>query len=313
MTFTTAALIGGGASLLGGLLSAGAAGDAADAQSQAAQNATNAQLKIFNTQNQQQQPYRQAGYATLDQLLRGFGLGGASGGPTGGVGALTAPTRDQFTKTISNPVPASPGMLAGYGANSYPYGSRGTAGGSTSTFDQAGYDSALNAYNTQQAGADGGSGGAIPDGYFAHQFNADDLNSNLAPNYQFQLDQGLGAVKNLSNLQTGALSGNTLKGINDYAQNYAGNAYQQAYNNYTSNQSNIFNRLSTIAGLGSTANQQSAGLAGAISPGLSSSIQNVGNAQASGAVGQANAINGAANNALGWYTLSQLNNKGGNV
>jgi hypothetical protein len=101
-----------------------------------------------------------------------------------------------------------------------------------------------------------GNTGAAGYGSLTHTFNADDLKTNLAPNYQWQLEQGLGAATNAGN--AAGFSGNTLKGINDYAQGYAGNAYQQAFNNYTANQSNIYNRLSNVAGLGQTANQTTA-------------------------------------------------------
>lgn len=139
---------------------------------------------------------------------------------------------------------------------------------------------------------------------FTHSFNAQDLQSNLAPNYQFQLDQGIGATKNLANVSGGLLSGNTLKGINDYAQNFAGNAYQQAFNNYNAQQTNIYNRLSNLAGLGQTANQTTA----------QNGVQAVGNAgnyltsgaaaQAAGTVGMANAANNGISNYLGWNYLN---------
>lgn len=144
---------------------------------------------------------------------------------------------------------------------------------------------------------------------FTHSFTADDLKTNLAPNYQFQLDQGLGAVKNASNLQTGMLSGNTLKGINDYAQNYAGGAYQQAFNNYNAQQTNIFNRLSNIAGLGQTANQTTSQAGTAAAGQISNSLMSAGAAQAAGQVGSANALTGGANNAMGWYSLNNLMNR----
>jgi hypothetical protein len=146
---------------------------------------------------------------------------------------------------------------------------------------------------------------------FTHSFNANDLKTNLAPNYQFQLDQGLGAVKNAANLQTGMLSGNTLKGVNDYAQNFAGNAYQQAFNNYNAQQTNIFNRLSNIAGLGQTANQTSATAGTAAGQGIGNAQMAGGAAQAAGTIGSANALSGAANSALGWYSLPQIMNSGG--
>jgi hypothetical protein len=148
-----------------------------------------------------------------------------------------------------------------------------------------------------------GNTGAANYGSFNHQFNAADLNSNLAPNYQFQLQQGLGAATNAGNAS--GFSGNTLKGINDYAQGYAGNAYQQAYNNYTGNQTNIYNRLSNLAGLGQTSNQITANAG-------TQNTQNAGNfstsaaaAQAAGYVGAANSISNGVNNYAGWNYLNQ--------
>lgn len=146
---------------------------------------------------------------------------------------------------------------------------------------------------------------------FQHQFDANDLKTNLAPNYQFQLDQGLGAVKNAGNMQSGLISGNTLKGINDYAQNFAGNAYQQAFNNYNAQQSNIFNRLSNIAGLGQTANQTTATAGTTLAGDIGKSQIAAGQATGSGIIGQASNLIGGASNALGWYSLPQLMSYGG--
>jgi len=145
--------------------------------------------------------------------------------------------------------------------------------------------------------------------YFNHQFDANDLKTNLAPNYDFMLKQGLGATSNAMNLQTG-WSGNTLKGINDYAQNYAGNAYQNAFNNYTANQSNIFNRLASIAGLGQQANTSTAQAGTSAAQTAAGSMQNAGAAQAAGTVGMSNALSGGINNAASWYALPQILNGG---
>jgi hypothetical protein len=89
--------------------------------------------------------------------------------------------------------------------------------------------------------------------YFTHQFNAQDLQSNLAPNYDFMLAQGAGANRNLANVGGGLLSGNTLQGLNQFNQNYAGNAYQNAFTNYQNQRQNIYGNLSNAAGMGSTA------------------------------------------------------------
>lgn len=311
MSFVAASLIGGGVALVGGLLGSDASRSAANTQADASRAGTAAQLQMFNTVNAQQAPYRQAGYNSLDALLKGLGIGGGKAYDSNGspVVSAPAPTREQFTKTTpgSWQQVTGPQSFFGMGGSKFQPGSE--------TFDQAGYDKAMADWNAQQ-GAPGspmaqtGANG-IGDGFFTHQFNAQDLNSNLAPNYQFMLDQGLGATKNAGNLQTGLISGNTLKGINDYAQNYASNAYQNAFNNYTANQTNIFNRLSNIAGLGQTANSATGNAAVSTGQGVASTLQNAGAAQAAGAVGQANAFTGGANNALGWYTLSNIMNGGG--
>jgi len=145
------------------------------------------------------------------------------------------------------------------------------------------------------------SDGTAPGGQFTHTFDANDLNSNLAPNYNFQLQQGLGAVNNQNSVAGGLVGGNALKGISDYAQNSAASAYQQAFNNYNTNQTNIYNRLSNIAGLGQTANGQSATSASNAASNIGSAQLANGAASAAGTIGTGNAISGAINNASGWY------------
>src|SRR5712664_169062 len=79
---------------------------------------------------------------------------------------------------------------------------------------------------------------------FTHQFTAEDLKSNLSPSYNFMLQQGLGATQNALNVGGGNISGNTMRGMTKFAEDYASTGYQQAFENYTANQTNIFNRLS---------------------------------------------------------------------
>jgi hypothetical protein len=88
--------------------------------------------------------------------------------------------------------------------------------------------------------------------YLTHQFNAADLQAGLAPNYDFMLQQGQRANQNLANVGGGLLSGNTLQGLQNYTQNYAGNAYQNAFDNYQKQRQNIYGNLSNAAGLGQT-------------------------------------------------------------
>ena len=228
MSWIGVAVIGG--SLVSGLLGSHAATNAANTQAGAANNATATQLQMFNTQNQQQAPWRQAGQNALGAISGGFGLGPSSGG--------------------------------------------------------------------------------VDSGYFNHQFNASDLNANLAPNYAFMLNQGQEANINYMNRFGGG--GNVAQGLNTFSQNYAQNAYQQAFANYTSNQTNIYTRLASIAGLGQTAGSNQTTGASQFASGIAGTTVGAGNALAAGQVGSANAISGSLNNAMGWYSLSNmLANSGG--
>lgn len=141
---------------------------------------------------------------------------------------------------------------------------------------------------------------------FTHQFNASDLNANLAPNYEFQKQQGSDALNNAASVGGGLVGGNALKGLVDYNQNAAGSAYQQAFNNYNSNQTNIFNRLSNIAGLGQTANANTGAAGATYGAGIGNAISNVGAAQAGGIIGSANAISGGLTNAASMYGASRM-------
>ena len=137
--------------------------------------------------------------------------------------------------------------------------------------------------------------------YLTNQFNNQDLNAQLAPNYAFQLQQGLGQSQNAANVGGGLLSGNTLQGLNTYAQNYAQGAYQNAFNNYQTQRQNIYSNLSNQAGIGQTANQQLSSLGGSlantygnVTTGLAASAAG---AQTAQAVNNANLLSNLANTA----------------
>lgn len=138
--------------------------------------------------------------------------------------------------------------------------------------------------------------------YLTHQFDATDLAKGLAPNYDFMLQQGQMANQRAANVGGGALGGNALQGLNKYTQDYAGNAYNSAFNNYQTQRNNIYNTLAGIAGLGQTSTGQLTNAAGTYGQNLTN--LNVGNAaaQAAGQVAQAqntgNTVSNLGNTAL---------------
>jgi len=145
-------------------------------------------------------------------------------------------------------------------------------------------------------------------GYLTRQFGDQDLNSNLAPNYNFQLQQGQGATNALNNVAGGG--GNAAQGLEQFTQNFAGNAYQNAFTNFNNQRSNIYNTLAGIAGIGQ-AGQSATNAAGT---NATNAIGQLGVGAASalgqGQVGAANAYSGAINNVGNNLTLwSLLGNK----
>jgi hypothetical protein len=225
-TLTGAAIGAGVGGMIGGSYGqAQAAKQAANAQMQAAETATGLQRDIFNTINQQQAPYRGAGYGALNTLQS---------------------------------------MLPGQ-------------------YQQ--YDAAGNP-TTMGTGS----------GQLTRMFTNADLNANLAPNYEFMLNQGLGAARQTANVGGGG--SNVLKSGITFAENYAKNAYQDALNNYRAQQGDIYNRLSGIAGIGQ-AGQSATNAAGTNFANAAGQL-GIGSATAYGAgqVGQANAYANIGNNFL---------------
>ncbi len=64
---------------------------------------------------------------------------------------------------------------------------------------------------------------------------AGNIDVTADPSYRFRLDQGLGAVNRSAAARGKSLSGQTLKALNDYAQNFA----SQEYNNVYDRQANL--------------------------------------------------------------------------
>jgi hypothetical protein len=131
-----------------------------------------------------------------------------------------------------------------------------------------------------------------------------------APGYQFQLEQGTNAINQNAAATGNLLSGNTGKALTDYGQGLAqtdyNNLYGQALNTYLTNygvwnsgQTNEYNRLAGLAGIGSNAaaNLGSQGQAAASNTGNLDVGQAT--AQASGTVGAANAVSGGINSLSG--------------
>jgi len=187
------------------------------------------------------------------------------------------------------------GMFQSIQSNMQPYLSQGDS----SIQQLGGY------MNASETGGPGGVPGLL------HTFNAQDLNANLAPNYQFQLGQGQGMLANQNAAAGGAGGGNAFAGEEAYTQNTAASAYQNAYNNYQNNQNAIYSRLGNLAQLGQASGTNTALGGSAFGQGIANTMVGAGNATAAGYTGVANAASGAAGNLSGYYLAQQYMNPNG--
>lgn len=246
-----------------------------------------------------------------------LGTAGATASGGGGLASLWSSMSNNPLSWLSA-AQAVAGLAGGVGA--YKAGSQASDAANNATAAQMQMFNTLNAqgapYRTagysalepMMAGIGmGPAAGGVDVGQFTHQFNANDLNANLAPNWKFSLEQGQGAAANALNA-AGGVGGNYAKGLVDYTLNKSGDLYQNAFSNYNTNQTNIFNRLSSIAGLGTTTNAQSAQSGSSLGTGAANTTVASGAAQAAGTSGVSNALSNALTNAASWYSLPAIYN-----
>lgn len=388
-----AAVIAGGAALIGGGLSYMGSKNAASTQAAGAQQAGQISQQEFNTITNQEQPFMQGGYGALNQLdyLMGIGPQGGynampgmynSAGPAGtyqGVNPYGGPTSPYGsganpsgggstvygmhgdtpnfglqqggggspTATAGQGQPSAPGIqtprmmteahqhfslndilnpvnaIAGNSSNpldprwALPYlnpitggglggavgdltgvnkqnsGSSPSAPGQQSVTPlQYGYGGAPGSYTPSQSSA-GGYGSLLS------PFTIDTFHQ-MSPAYQFQLQQGMQGSLNGDASQSGALSGAARKDLMGYNQGMANTAFNNAFNQYQTQQGNVYNRLMGMTQLGQNAAANTGQQGTALAGNMGSAYANAAAANAAGIVGSTNAITGSINTALPW-------------
>jgi hypothetical protein len=132
----------------------------------------------------------------------------------------------------------------------------------------------------------------ISSGYGTRQFNNQDLNAQMAPNYAFQLDQGQRNAAAMANQAGGQLSGNALQGLNTFTQNFAGNAYQRAFENFNTQRNNIFGNITGVSQMAAAPTTALANLQSGYGSAQSNLLASQGQGLANMNVGQGQSIAG---------------------
>jgi hypothetical protein len=142
--------------------------------------------------------------------------------------------------------------------------------------------------------------------FFTSQFGDEQLRQYLDPSMDFRRRLCEQTTARMLNVGGGAISGNTLRGLEEFGQNLASTEYGNAFNRFQNERTNIYNTLANIAGMGqqsvNTGVQAGQNFAGQQTGLLSGQAA----AQAAGQVGDANAISGGIGNVGNMAFLSSL-------
>jgi hypothetical protein len=158
----------------------------------------------------------------------------------------------------------------------------------------------------------------------AFKFGAGDYTAD--PGYAFRLAEGRKALASKARARGGLVSGQTLKGMQDYAQESAsqefGNAYNRAltgYNTDVARENQLYNRQAALSGIGQTstnlvgqAGQNYATSAGNALGSYGSNVSNLmtsgAASEAAGRIGVANAVTGGVGTYLNYSQNNALIN-----
>ena len=239
MAFIVGAIVGAGASLIGGAMASSAASKAAKTQAQSADKAAQLQSdtakeslalqkQMYEEGVARQQPFYEAGITGQNRLMDILGLSGRTG-------------------------------AEGYGSAMRPFG--------------------------------------------MSDFQTD-------PGYAFRMKEGLKSLDQQAAARGGLISGNALRAAQQYGQELGSQEYQNAYNRYQTNRTNVLNPLQSLLGQGqssaNTLGSAGAGYASGAGSTMMTSAANMGNlytaagnARASGYTGSADAWNRALGGAAG--------------
>ncbi len=154
-----------------------------------------------------------------------------------------------------------------------------------------------------------GSSMGLPAGYLTQQFNPTQDQLNNYPGYQFALKTGGQATRNADTPGVGSLSGAALKDLTNFNVGTANQYYGQYFNQFQTQQNNIFNRLSQIAGIGQGAASGVSNNVSALGQGIAGAQAGAAASTAGGIVGATNAVGNSAST-VGLYNLINGGNNG---
>lgn len=146
--------------------------------------------------------------------------------------------------------------------------------------------------------------GTAPGGQFTTPFKMEESQAQ-----QFATKEALASMQNQMAVGGQGLSSNAIAGAGQLAGNIGSQYEAQAYNQWLANRQQQFGQLQNIAGMGQAAASGQAANIGQAGSNIANLQTGIGNVQAAGQVGSANAIGGAMGNVSQYMMLQNLLNK----
>ena len=153
-------------------------------------------------------------------------------------------------------------------------------------------------------------GGMGEGGRFMETYSGQDIYND--PSYKFRLNEGLNSVQSGAAAQGGLLSGATQKALANYGQEFASQEYGNAYNRFNADQTNQYNRLANLVGVGQNAAAQTGNAGLQTGQAIANNTMGAGNALAAGSVAGANAWANAGQQ-LGTMGAAYMQNRNAGV
>jgi hypothetical protein len=141
-------------------------------------------------------------------------------------------------------------------------------------------------------------------GNMLRDFSAEDFQAD--PGYAFRLQEGLKGMDRQAAARGGLISGGALKAAQRYGQEMGSQEYQNAYNRYNQNRGTRYNMLTGQQAVGQNATNAQTQAAGSYGQQAGQTLMDMGNARASGYMGQANAWSNALQGAGNAFMQGQM-------
>ena len=116
------------------------------------------------------------------------------------------------------------------------------------------------------------------------------------PGYGFRMKEGVNALEAGAAARGGLYSGAAMRDLNKWGQDYSSSEYDK-----------YLSRIGALTDMGMSAAQMSGNASQNAAAGVSNALGGIGNAQAAGAIGRANAFSSGINDAMGVWNYQRQN------